>query len=67
MDHQQENVVSGGNASSIQFHYLLVPDTTAMGATSAAAGIFDANENVAGTADWQFAPRRDFKNTGRGF
>lgn len=28
MDHQQEDVVSGGFANSIQFHYLLVPDTT---------------------------------------
>lgn len=30
MDHQQEDVISGGDASSIQFHYLLVPNSDEM-------------------------------------
>ncbi len=34
MDHQQEDVISGGDASSIQFHFLLRADTTAMSATT---------------------------------
>lgn len=30
MDHQDETTVSGGNASTFQFHYLLVPNTEEM-------------------------------------
>ena len=30
MDHQDETTVSGGNASTFQFHYLLVPNTDEM-------------------------------------
>lgn len=30
MDHQDESVISGGDASSIQFHYLLVPNSDEM-------------------------------------
>ena len=30
IDHQQEDVVSGGFANTIQFHYLLVPNTDEM-------------------------------------
>lgn len=69
MDHQQEDVVSGGYADSIQFHYLLVADTTAMGASTSipTAQIFDANQGATGTADTYFEPRRDFYEPGRGF
>ena len=69
MDHQQEDVISGGDAASIQFHYLLVPDTSTMGASTSvpAAQIFDANQGATGTADTYFAPRRDFRQSGRGF
>ena len=68
MDHQQEDVVSGGDATSIQFHYLLRADTTAMSATTVVTGAtFDANEGATGTASTYFAPRRDFRKPGRGF
>ena len=78
-DHQQEDLVDGGNASTIQFHYLLKADTTAMTATSAAVGAFDANTGSAGptgptgsvntsqTAKYVFETRRDFKPDSRGF
>lgn len=77
LDHQQEDVVDGGNSATIMFHYLLTPNTTAMSANSTAAGAFDANTGAAGstapapdttgTANYVFAPRRDFKANGRGF
>jgi len=68
MDHQQEDVVSGGNASSIQFHYLLRADTTAMSASTVVLGeSFDSNEGVTNCANVYFAPRRDFRKPGRGF
>jgi hypothetical protein len=77
IDHQQENLVNGGDAATIQFHYLLRPDTTAMGANSTAAGAFDANTGAAGsltpsatafgTAEYVFQTRRDFRNAGRGY
>lgn len=69
MDHQQEDVVSGGSAESIQFHYLLRADTTAMDASTSvpAAATFDANQGATGTASTYFAPRRDFRKPGRGF
>jgi hypothetical protein len=77
MDHQQEDVVSGGNAATIQFHYLLVPNTTAMSATTTAAAAFDANTGAAGsltpaatafgTANYVFQTRRDFAPNGRGY
>lgn len=77
MDHQQEDVVSGGDAASIQFHYLLKPDSTPMAANSTAAGAFDANTGAAGsttptatpfgTAEYVFGTRRDFKPNGRGY
>jgi hypothetical protein len=76
-DHQQEDVVNGGDASTIQFHYLLVPNTTAMAATTTAAAAFDANTGAAGsltpaatafgTANYVFETRRDFAPNGRGF
>ena len=77
IDHQQEDLVDGGSATTIQFHYLLIPDTTGMGATTAAKGAFDANTGAAGsltpaataygTAQYVFKTRRDFRKTGRGF
>ena len=69
MDHQQEDVISGGDASSIQFHFLLRADTTAMSATTVVptAATFDANQGAIGTADVYFEPRRDFYEPGRGF
>lgn len=69
MDHQDESVISGGNANSIQFHYLLRADTTAMSASTSvpAAAIFDANQGATGTASTFFETRRDFYEPGRGF
>lgn len=69
MNHQDESTVSGGNADSIQFHYLLRADTTAMSATTSvpAAAIFDANQGATGTASTFFETRRDFYEPGRGF
>ena len=69
LDHQQEDVISGGDAKSIQFHFLLRADTTTMSATTSvpAGAIFDANEGATGTASAYFAPRRDFRKPGRGF
>lgn len=69
MDHQDESTVSGGNASTFQFHYLLVADTTPMSATTtvSTAATFDANEGATGTASTYFETRRDFYQPGRGF
>jgi hypothetical protein len=69
MNHQDETTVSGGDAATFQFHYLLRADTTAMSATTSipAAAIFDANQGATGTADTYFEPRRDFYQPGRGF
>jgi len=59
------------------FHYLLIPNTTAMAATTTAACAFDANTGAAGsltpaatpfgTAQYKFSTRKDFRNKGRGF
>lgn len=67
MDHQQEDVVSGGNAASIQFHYLLNADTSAMGASTTVNFVFDSNEGVTDCANIYFEPRRDFRQSGRGY
>lgn len=68
MDHQQEDVVSGGDAATIQFHYILRADTTPMGASTTVTGAsFDSNEGVTNCADVYFEPRRDFRQPGRGF
>ena len=69
MDHQQEDVISGGDAASIQFHFLLVADTEKMTASTYVppAQIFDANQGATGTASTYFEPRRDFYVPGRGF
>jgi len=61
--HQQEDVVDGGLASSIQFHYLISPTFTDNGAVLTTPLFhFDANEGQTGTASWVFENRRDFDN-----
>ena len=62
MNHQDESTISGGNASTFQFHYLLVADTTPMSATTVVptSARFDANEGATGTASVFFETRRDF-------
>ena len=69
MDHQDESTVSGGNASTFQFHYLLIADTTPMSATTVVptSARFDANQGALGTASTYFETRRDFYEPGRGF
>jgi hypothetical protein len=69
MDHQQEDVVSGGFANTIQFHYLLIADTSEMSSSTvvATAATFDANQGATGTSEVYFEPRRDFRDPGRGF
>ena len=77
VNHQQEDWVNGGDAATIQFHYLLSPDTTAMTANSTATVAFDANTGAAssttpsatafGTAQYVFDTRRDFRDAGRGY
>lgn len=69
MDHQQEDVISGGFANTIQFHYLLIADTTPMSATTVVptSARFDANQGATGTASTYFETRRDFYEPGRGF
>lgn len=72
MDHQQEDVVSGGLSSSIQFHYLLVPDTSAASSSTSIpdAQVYDGNQGATGSSEYDFgsyATRRDFRNPGRGF
>ena len=69
MDHQDESTISGGNASTFQFHYLLRADTTTMTATTSvpASAVFDANQGATGTASTFFETRRDFYEPGRGF
>ena len=61
--HQQEDVVDGGLASSIQFHYLISPTFNDNGAVLTTPLFrFDANEGQTGTASWVFENRRDFDN-----
>lgn len=69
MDHQDETTISGGNAATFQFHYLLIPDTAPMSSTTvvSTAATFDANQGATGTASTYFETRRDFYQPGRGF
>jgi hypothetical protein len=69
MDHQQEDVVSGGFANSIQFHFLLGANTAAITSSSVVDDcfVFDANQGAVGTSEVYFETRRDFYNPGRGF
>ena len=58
LHHQEEQVVDGGIANTIQFHYLLVPDLNNNGAVVTGTKYkFDANNGAAGAANWHF-PRR---------
>lgn len=58
LDHQQEDVVDGGNAGSIQFHYLLSPTFNDNGATLTTQIFhFDANSGASGSATWIFPER----------
>ena len=58
LDHQQEDVVDGGHAASIQFHYLLSPVLNDNGATLTTPVFkFDANNGAIGTATWIFPER----------
>lgn len=60
IEHQDERVVDGGRADSIQFHYLLATTYYDNGATfTTEVHVFDANEGATGTADWVFDARRD--------
>ena len=64
--HQQEDVVDGGDAAGIMFHYLISPTFIDNGATlSTTVYHFDANSGATGSASWLFDNRRDF-NTKRG-
>jgi hypothetical protein len=67
MDHSEVNSISGGFSDDVQFHFLLVPDTTPMSSTSTAAAVFDANDGETGTSQYHFQIRRDFQPDGRGF
>ena len=69
MNHQDETTISGGDAATFQFHYLLIADTAPMGASTAiaTAATFDANQGATGTASTYFETRRDFYQPGRGF
>jgi hypothetical protein len=77
VDHQQEDLIDGGSSSSVQFHYLLKADSTALASTTTAAGAFDANTGTAGsltpaatafgTSEYEFETRRDFDYDARGF
>jgi hypothetical protein len=58
LDHQQEDVVDGGNAASIQFHFLLSPTISDNGAVlSTQIFHFDANSGSTGSASWVFPER----------
>ena len=77
VDHQQEDLIDGGSSSSVQFHYLLNSNITALASTTTAAGAFDANTGTAGsltpaatafgTSEYEFETRRDFDYDARGF
>lgn len=58
LNHQQEDAVDGGLATSIQFHYLLSPVLNDNGATLTTPVFkFDANNGAIGTATWIFPER----------
>ena len=66
INHQDEDIVDGGEAKSIQFHFLLQSNTAELtsagnSATLVAAGQakFDANGGNTGTSDYVFDLRRD--------
>lgn len=58
LDHQQEDAVDGGNAKSIQFHFLLSSELNDNKATLVTpVFIFDANDGATGSASWRFENR----------
>ena len=57
--HQDEDIVDGGQASSIQFHFLLDANTEPALAATTGLKRFDANGGAAGTAEYVFDLRRD--------
>lgn len=57
--HQDEDIVDGGQASSIQFHFLLDANTEPALADTTGLKSFDANGGAAGTAEYVFDRRRD--------
>jgi hypothetical protein len=66
INHQDEDIVDGGEAKSIQFHFLLQSNTDELdsagnSATLIAAGqaYFDGNGGATGTSDYVFNLRRD--------
>ena len=55
VDHQAEDVVDGGVASSIQFHYLISPTFNDNGAVlTTTVYPFDCNSGAAGAANWKW-------------
>ena len=59
IDHQDEDIIDGGEAKSIQFHFLLDANTAPASASTTGLKSFDANDGAAGTADYVFNLRRD--------
>ena len=68
IDHQDEDIIDGGEAKSIQFHFLLNPPNDEIGFAGSFNGTtvtgptltaFDANAGVTGTSDYVFDLRRD--------
>lgn len=69
--HQDEDIIDGGQASTIQFHYLLnantepafadTPMASPTGPTGPTPGLssFDCNGGATGTAEYVFDRRRD--------
>lgn len=62
IDHQQEDAVDGGAASTTQFHFLLAaqPNDNLANITTLIYA-FDSNQGAAGTANWVM-PRRVRRN-----
>ena len=59
IDHQDEDIVDGGEAKSIQFHFLLQANTDGLDSATTAPAAFDANAGATGTSNYVFNLRRD--------
>lgn len=68
IDHQDENIIDGGESKSIQFHFLLTPPNDEIGFAGSFNGTtvtgptfvaFDANAGATGTSNYVFDLRRD--------
>lgn len=57
--HQDEDIIDGGQASSIQFHFLVDANTAPALANTTGLRRFDCNGGAAGTAEYVFDLRRD--------